>query len=165
MAECDDQETACSGDGCEEVSGDGTDEITTTETSPPADSPTSSTDAPTTSTDPQFPSTDDPTTITNAPKISTTATPTSSTDIPIMSTDAPMDDEEVLLNVGENETVFEDGAIPPIDEESSEDLQKARTPKAASISKDLRPSSASLLSDLLASLYEEERQQKAEKYK
>ena len=162
MAECDDQETACSGDGCEEVSGDGTDEITTTETSPPADSPTSSTDAPTTSTDPQFPSTDDPTTITNAPKISTA---TSSTDIPTMSTDAPMDDEEVLLNVGENETVFEDGAIPPIDEESSEDLQKARTPKAASISKDLRPSSASLLSDLLASLYEEERQQKAEKYK
>ena len=162
MAECDDQETACSGDGCEEVSGDGTDEITTTETSPPADSPTSSTDAPTTSTDPQFPSTDDPTTITNAP---TTSTATSSTDIPTMSTDAPMDDEEVLLNVGENETVFEDGAIPPIDEESSEDLQKARTPKAASISKDLRPSSASLLSDLLASLYEEERQQKAEKYK
>ena len=74
-----------------------------------------------------------------------------------------MEDEKVSLN--EDETVFEDGAIPPIDEESSEDLQKARTPKAASISKDLRPSSASLLSDLLASLYEEERQQKTEKYK
>ena len=75
-----------------------------------------------------------------------------------------MEEEEIPVDVGEDDltTVFEDGAIPPVDEVTQEELRKAREPKVASISEgdEVRPSSASLLSDLLASLYEEEKQDK-----
>ena len=135
-------------------------DVPTTSTDSPTtmtESPTSFTDPPLPATDDPTPSTDDETASTDAPVPSTDA-PTQSTDIPRPSTEAPMEEEEIL-NVGDDDltTVFEDGAIPPVDEESQEELRKAREPKVASISEgdEVRPSSATLLSNLLASLYDE----------
>ena len=178
LAECDDPITGCSGDGCVEVSGDGSDEmLPTDEPTTSTDSPTPMTDSPTSFTDPPLPSTDAPTPSIDAETASTDASVpstdppiTRSTDIPTESTDAPMEEEEIPVNVGEDDftTVFEDGVIPPVDEETQEELQKAREPKVVPISEgeeEVRPSSASLLSNLLASLYEEEKQQKSKKPK
>ena len=110
------------------------------------------------STDDPIISTDDPSPSTQTQTSTTLEGGALSTDSPEPSTEATIEEEdgsEVL-------TVFEDGAIPPIDEDTLRESTKARQPKNAS-DKDgvVRPSSASLLSDLLNSLYEEEKQQKA----
>ena len=138
------------------MSGEGPDEMPSTDasTTTTTESTTLMTESPTSFTDPPLPST-------NAPTLSTDAE-TPSTDAPIPSTDAPMEEEKIPVNVGEDEqltTVFEDGAIPPVDDETPEELPKAREPKVVSISDgdEVRLSSASLLSNLLASLYEEEK--------
>ena len=169
MSECDEQITDCSGDGCVEVSGDGSD----SDEMPSTDSPATSTDSPITGsptfTDPPLTSTDASTQSTDGPTPSTDApippTDAPTTDMP--STDSPMEEEEFPVNTGEEDgittTVFEDGEIPPVDIEEQQ-LPKAREPKVASISDsgdEVRPSSASLLSNLLASLYEEEKQHKS----
>ena len=170
LAECDDLITGCSGDGCVEVSGEGPDEMpsstdaqpttTTDSPTPTTESPTSFTDSPLPSTNAPTPSTDAETPSTDVPIPSTDA-PARSTDIPTPSTDVPMEEEEIPVNVGDDDlaTVFEDGAIPPVDLETPVELPKAREPKVVSISEgdDVRLSSASLLSNLLASLYEEEK--------
>ena len=183
LAECDDSITGCSGDGCVEGCGDGSDEIPSTDAPTTfTDSPTTVTESPTSFTDPPLPSTDAPTPTTDAETRATDAetpstdapvpstdAPTDSTDIPAPSTEVPMEEEEIPVDVGEDDltTVFEDGAIPPVDEVTQEELRKAREPKVASISEgdEVRPSSASLLSDLLASLYEEEKQDNSKKSK
>ena len=169
LAECDDSITGCSGDGCVEGCGDGSDEIPSTDAPTTfTDPPLPSTDAPTPTTDAETRATDAETPSTDAPVPSTDA-PTDSTDIPAPYTKAPMEEEEIPVDVGEDDltTVFEDGAIPPVDEVTQEELRKAREPKVASISEgdEVRPSSASLLSDLLASLYEEEKQDNSKKSK
>ena len=176
LPECDDSITGCSGDGCVEGCGDGSDEIPSTDAPTTfTDSPTTVTESPTSFTDPPLPSTDAPTRATDAETPSTDApvpstdAPTDSTDIPEPSTEVPMEEEEIPVDVGEDDltTVFEDGAIPPVDEVTQAELRKAREPKVASISDrdEVRPSSASLLSDLLASLYEEEKQDNSKKPK
>ena len=112
------------------------------------------------STDDPIISTDDPSPSTQTQTSTTPEGGALPTESPEPSTEATIEEEdgsEVL-------TVFEDGAIPPIDEDTLRESTKARQPKNAS-DKDgvVRPSSASLLSDLLNSLYEEEKQQKAKK--
>ena len=144
---------------------------------PTTDLPPISTETPAFSTEPstnggEMPgnteaSTDDPIISTDDPSPSretqTSTTPEGgalSTESPDPSTEATIEEEED----SEVLTVFEDGAIPPIDEDTLGESTKARQPKNAS-DRDgvVRQSSASLLSDLLNSLYEEEKQQKAKK--
>ena len=76
------------------------------------------------------------------------------------------------LKTGDPSIMFQEEEIVPADEESSEFRKlfsnfKAREPKSSSTIEeyDEKPSSASLLSSLLSSLYEEETQRKAEKPK
>ena len=80
--------------------------------------------------------------------------------------------DEGDLGTGDPSIMFQEEEIVPADEESSEFRKlssnfKAREPKSSSTIEeyDEKPSSASLLSSLLSSLYEEETQRKAEKPK